>query len=254
MSYRRQLRRALAVLVLLNACLTLSTSATAENANNAIAVAIASPLRPAQDRAQDGTRQAERYLRFVGLRQGDVVAEINAGGGYLARLLPLVVGEAGHVYATNAEFVQQLFDGINERLRASVEAYPNVTVSSQHDDQLDIPARLDAAILNNIYHDLHWQEIDLAVFNQSVFEALRPGGVFVIGDHSAPSGTGASKAGEIHRIERTTVIDEVESAGFVLIDEAEFLHNPDDNRTLHVIDPGIRGVTDRFLLKFQRPE
>ena len=49
------------------------------------------------------------------------------------------------------------------------------------------------------------------------------------------------------------VKQEVESAGFKLVGESDILRNPADDRTLLVFNPAIRGHTDQFLLKFQKP-
>ena len=219
-----------------------------------IEAAIESDGRTERDRALDSSRKPREYLRFAGVRRCDTVAEINAGGGYLARLLPALVTDCGHVYASNAAFVLELFDGINGRLSESLQGFRNVTVSEQPDDSVHFAAPLDIAILNNIYHDLHWQNVDTARLNRSILAALKPGGVLIIGDHSAAAGSGTSVVESLHRIERQIVIDEVEAAGFELIGSADFLANPDDDRSTHVIDETIRGRTDRFVLKFQRPE
>ncbi len=222
--------------------------------NEQIDLALNSPLRTDADRDLDASRKPREFLDFLGVREGNRVAEINAGAGYNARLLSSIVGDSGYVYATNAEFVLELFDGINERLRESVKTAKNIGISVQTDDMLVLPTLVDVAILNNNYHDLHWQEINTAKFNAAVFEALKPGGVFVIGDHSASEGSGTSRVGDIHRIEESFVIQEVEAAGFELIASASFLANPNDDRQSFIIDPAIRGNTDRFLLKFQRPK
>ena len=43
-------------------------------------------------------------------------------------------------------------------------------------------------------------------------------------------------------------------AGFVLDGESELLRNPADDRSLNVFDDKIRGKTDRFVLRFRKPE
>ena len=219
-----------------------------------IDAAIAASVRNDEDRDLDESRRPRQFLQFLALSEGDKVADINAAAGYNTRLLSTAVGSDGVVYATNAEFVLTLFDGLNERLSQSIAATSNVQVSTQADDQLNLPEPIDLAILNNNYHDLHWQKIDTARFNRSVFQALRPGGFFVIGDHRAPAGTGTEHVETLHRIDPDVVIGELEMAGFILVDKADFLANPDDDLRLFVIDPAIRGRTDRFVFKFQRPE
>jgi predicted methyltransferase len=47
--------------------------------------------------------------------------------------------------------------------------------------------------------------------NQAVFAALKPGGIYVIADHSGRPGTGISEAGTLHRIEEALLIKEIEA-------------------------------------------
>jgi predicted methyltransferase len=104
------------------------------------------------------------------------------------------------------------------------------------------------------YHDLHnFPGLDLAVFNQMVFEALKPGGVYFILDHATAPGAGASETGTLHRIDPDTVKREVEAAGFEFVGESNILRQPDDPHTAKVFDPSIRGRTDQFILKFRKP-
>lgn len=219
-----------------------------------IDAAIDSPFRTERDRSLDESRQPGKFLQFLAVKNGDKVAEINAGPGYNARLLATIVGNEGRVYASNADFVLKLFSGLNERLEDSVVNIYNIQVSRQANSQLDHPEILDMAILNNNYHDLHWQKIDVLAFNQAVFNALRPGGYFVVGDHKAKQGSGTRDVATLHRIDADTVISEIEAAGFVLESSASFLSNAKDDLTLPAFDPSVRGRTDRFLLKFKKVE
>ncbi len=57
----------------------------------------------------------------------------------------------------------------------------------------------------------------------------------------------------LHRIDRATLIAEVEAAGFVLDGQSDILANPADPRTANVFDPSIRGHTSQFLLRFKKP-
>ncbi len=235
--------------------LAIASGACAEQPLSATALenALQAPQRTAADQAADASRKPLKLLRFLALRPGDVAAEINAGAGYNARLLPGAVGNEGRVYVTNATFVLELFPDIDAKLRASLANVPNVEVINQANTELNLPKLVDVAMLNNNYHDLHWQNIDTAAFNRSVYNAIRPGGYFVVGDHHAKSGSGTRDVATLHRIDAAHVIAEIESAGFQLVDEATFLQNSMDERTVLVLDPLIRGKTDRFLLKFQRP-
>ncbi|HRK65154.1 MAG TPA: methyltransferase, partial [Terricaulis sp.] len=97
---------------------------------------------------------------------------------------------------------------------------------------------------------------DRAAMNASAFAALKPGGLYIVIDHSAVAGSPlqTDAAATNHRIDQAIVRQEVEAAGFVFDGEAEFLRNPEDTRTANVFDPAIRGRTDQFVLRFRKPE
>jgi predicted methyltransferase len=82
---------------------------------------------------------------------------------------------------------------------------------------------------------------------------LRPGGVYVVLDHSALAGSGGANTKDLHRIDAALVRQEVEAAGFVFDGESKVLANPADPRTAKVFDPSIRGHTDQFVLRFRKP-
>jgi predicted methyltransferase len=85
-----------------------------------------------------------------------------------------------------------------------------------------------------------------------IFKVLKPGGVYMVEDHSAP-GTGAAATSTLHRIDPEIVIKEAQEAGFVLEGRSDVLANSADPHTAPVFDPSIRGKTDKFLLKFRKP-
>src|SRR6267154_1134848 len=78
-----------------------------------------------------------------------------------------------------------------------------------------------------------------AKMNRGLFEALKPGGVLVIADHSAQAGAGVSVAKSLHRIEEATLRQEIEAAGFRLVAKADFLRHPEDPRDSIVFRPKV---------------
>jgi predicted methyltransferase len=105
------------------------------------------------------------------------------------------------------------------------------------------------------YHDLHnFPGVDIAVFNQLVFDALKPGGIYLILDHAAEPGSGTRDTATLHRIDAETVKKEVLAAGFVLVGGSDLLRQPGDAHAVKVFDPSVRGKTDQFILKFRKPK
>ena len=96
--------------------------------------------------------------------------------------------------------------------------YSNVSVIVEPFAQLKTPVPVDMVWTSQNYHDLHnFPGLDLTVFNQMVFEALKPGGIYFILDHASEPGAGTSETATLHRIDPETVKREVLAAGFVFV-------------------------------------
>jgi predicted methyltransferase len=223
-----------------------------------IASAVADPGRPEGDLNRDAARKPVESLQFSGVKPGDAVADFNAGSGYFTRLFSDVVGNRGHVYAIEPVEIQQYIAKSTAELRDYAAGRANVTVSVQTAlDSLNLPRKLDLFWISQNYHDLHnkyFGPLDMAVFNKAVLNALKPGGSYVILDHSAARGAPANVTETLHRIDPATVRHEVEAAGFVFENETEILANPADPRIIGVFDKSIQGRTDQFILKFRKPK
>ena len=110
---------------------------------------------------------------------------------------------------------------------------------------------VDLVTLMFNYHDLGHMGVDRAQMNKAVFAALKPGGLYVIADHSGRPGTGISESGTLHRVEEAFLRKEVEAAGFKLVAEGDFMRNPADPRDKNTPDPPQ--PKDEFVLKFVKP-
>ena len=116
----------------------------------------------------------------------------------------------------------------------------------------------DVVWLHLFYHDLHTSLMEARGataphFNRAVYERLKPGGYYVIVDHAAAAGRGTGDAQSLHRIEPASIRAEVEAAGFVLDVESTMLANKDDQHSIKVFDPSIKGKTDRVAYRFSKP-
>jgi predicted methyltransferase len=224
-----------------------------------LAAAIANPSRPAEDVARDADRKPAETLIFAGVAPGEQIAELLPGGGYFTRIMSKAVGANGHIYALvpapRPEDPPNTPDfSARVKTLAADPAYANVSVVVEPFGQLKTPVPVDLVWTSQNYHDLHnLPGLDLVVFNQMVFEALKPGGTYLILDHATEPGAGASQTSTLHRIDPEIVKSEVLAAGFVYIGQSDILRNPQDPHTAKVFDPAIRGRTDQFILKFKKP-
>lgn len=101
------------------------------------------------------------------------------------------------------------------------------------------------------YHDLGYMNVDRARMNRALFDALKPGGVYVVADHSGHPGTRISEAKSLHRVEEALARREVEAARFRFVAEGGFLRNPNDPRDKPVFEPAQ--PNDEFVPKFVKP-
>lgn len=247
-----------ATMIMLAGCASTSPSAVMIRPLGAaqIAAVIASPDRRPADRTNDIRRKPAQMLAFLGARPGMTVLDLSAGGGYTSELLARAAGPTGRVYAQvapRAGGAPPSFATLSERAK-TLSSGNIVPVLLPYDDLVaaEIPAKsLDIATLMFNYHDLAGMGVDRNAMNRSVFNALKSGGAYVIADHAGRPGTGMTESTTLHRIEEDFVKREVESAGFRLVAEGDFLRNPADPRDRETPEGGQ--PKDEFVLKFIKP-
>ncbi|TMJ59602.1 MAG: class I SAM-dependent methyltransferase [Alphaproteobacteria bacterium] len=243
--------RVLGVLVSLSMLAGHAVWAQADKAPDFAAI-VAAADRSEADRQTDQRRQPARMLAFTGVENGMKVLDMGAGAGYSTELLARSVGAQGVVYAQESaavmERVKDKFD-----IRAEKPAMKNVVhLIRNYDDPLPPEtSSLDLITFFFAYHDVTYMPVDRSQMNKKMFAALKPGGFLVIADHSARAGEGTSVAKTLHRIEESTLRQEIEAAGFKLAAEADFLRHPEDPRDAAVFRPQV--PVDEFVLKYQKP-
>jgi predicted methyltransferase len=211
--------------------------------------------RPEADVARDADRKPAEMMAFAQIKPGQSVIDYIPGKGYFTRLFSAAVGTGGTVYSVLPQF---LADKFKDRLPPSVSLEPGYT--NVHDviasnTNFNVPAKVDLVWTAQNYHDVHngAGPEATAQINKAIFDALKPGGLYVVVDHAAAAGQDAATMTKLHRIDKAIVIREVTAAGFVLDGESIVLHNPADPHDVAVFDPSIRGKTDQFALRFKKP-
>ena len=197
-------------------------------------------------------------IRFARVDAGSTVIDVYPGDGDWTRLFSDIVGPEGRVYSFVPAEVAHFKNDPVGRMQALAKEPGRENVEAVSADLVAMPEATqpaDVLWLHLFYHDLHTALIQArgataAEFNRAVYERLKPGGSYVIVDHAAAAGVGASDAQSLHRIEPTSVRAEVEAAGFQLDAESAMLANKDDSHSVKVFDPSIKGETDRFAYRF----
>ncbi len=222
-----------------------------------ITAAIAAPERPAADSAQDVNRKPGAVLAFSGVKPGWKVVDLMPGSGYYTRLFSAVVGSKGKVYALQPAEMDKAAPNLqNLKGLAATPAYGNVTVLLQPAAAISLPEPVDMVWTSQNYHDLHdpfMGSQDMLHFDKTVFDALKPGGLFLVLDHAAPAGSGLTDTDTLHRIDPAAVKAELAKAGFEFVGESPALQNPADDGSKSIYDKSLRGKTNRFIYLFRRP-
>src|SRR2546423_124598 len=178
-----------------------------------------------------------------------VALDVSAAGGYTTELIARAVGPSGRVYGQTPRADPR------QRLAERAKAVPNIVPVVRPFEEPAPPElasnALDLVTLMFNYHDFGHMGVDRAQLNRAIFAALKPGGLYVVADHAGRPGTGISESGTLHRIEEAFLRQEVEAAGFKLVEEGKFLRNPNDPRDKNTPDPPQ--PKDEFVLKFVRP-
>jgi len=224
-----------------------------------IAAAVADPDRPPDQVSWDAGRKPVEVLKFAGVKPGERVADFMSGGAYFTRIFSRVVGKEGHVYAFLPEEELKNFvpeETAGTRALEHDSRYANVSVLTGPVNQFRAPEPLDLVWTSLNFHDLYdsfMGPADVPAVTKSIFDALKPGGVFLVVDHVAQPGSEVRDTGTLHRIDPQVIIRRAETAGFQLEAQSDLLRDPRDDHQLRVFDPSIRGRTDRVILKFRKP-
>jgi predicted methyltransferase len=249
---------------LLGAAVAMALTATAgayAKPTAAQLAAVADKARPEADSKRDADRKPAEMLEFAGVAPGQTVVDLIPGGGYFTRIFSKAVGPKGTVYAVGgpprpaADPAKPPPPPAQDTIAAD-PAYSNVkSVHLPLINGLAIPTKADVVWTAQNYHDVkNIKAVDIMAFNKSIYDSLKPGGVFVVLDHVAATGAAADPEDKLHRIDPAIVKREVTAAGFKFEGESKVLANPADDHTKTVFDPAIRGHTDQFIYKFRKPK
>jgi len=216
--------------------------------------------RSASDKERDSGRKPAEVLEFFGIAPDMDVLDMFSGGGYYTEILSRIVGSDGSVIAHSNQAYAN-FVGEEATIRYANNRLPNVDILMAENNALEFPdGAFDAVMMILAYHDIYfvspddgWPKIDGPKLLNEIFVGLKPGGILAIVDHYAAAGSSRETGNTLHRIDPEIVIAEIEAAGFVLDDKSDVLRNMDDDHSLNMAAEEVRGKTDRFVLRFKKP-
>jgi predicted methyltransferase len=216
-----------------------------------IRAAIDDPARTPEQRARDVNRKPAELLLMSGIRPGNTVVEFASFGQYFTTFLADIVGPKGKVYMYDLPYTDKR---AGDASRAFVAAHPNSQYQLVDYNTLELPQKVDEVFMVLYYHDLFINHIDTASLDTHIFNALKPGGIFLVVDHNAKPGSGTTDTPKLHRIDPAVIRKEITAAGFKLVKESTLLAHPGDDHTQVVFAPGLRGLTDQTVFVFRKPK
>jgi predicted methyltransferase len=220
--------------------------------------AMESDIRTEKEVERDRNRKPVETLEFFGLRDDMKVVELLPGGGWYTKLLAPVMAENGEFYVAMGtgrvkeniltqpgfEHVQVVAEDANIYRPEGARSY---TVEMTELGVQDA----DMVLTFRNYHN--FGDEGRAAMNQAVYGALKPGGIYGVIDHSRRHMEGDTPENR-RRMDPVLAISEIQAAGFELVGFSDLHYRADDELRFEVGRKTVTGNTDRWTLKFRKPE
>jgi predicted methyltransferase len=208
------------------------------------------------DTQQDSGRKPAQVIDFVGVKKGDKVLDLLAGGGYYSELLSQVVGKKGEVTLQIPKAYLKYAEK-SIKVRLANDRLKNVTYLLSEASDLKLSENTyDSAFLVLGFHDMFFQEDDWNFTADEVMpqvlDSLKSGGKLLVIDHEATEDSGIRDVKSLHRIDSAFVKADLEKRGFKLIKTSKVLENNTDDHSKLVFVPELRRKTDRFVMLFEK--
>jgi predicted methyltransferase len=159
-------------------------------------------------------QKPDEVLAALRLAPGQTVADIGAGGGYFTARFAGQLGETGQVYAVDVQ------DAMIERLqeRVTAEDLTNVEVIRAEFDDPGLPKNAcDLVFFSSVYKEIN----NRPAYMRKVGHSLKPGGRVAILEYRVDE-TAIGPPRNM-RLSPEQITEEMETAGFHLVEEHDFL-------------------------------
>lgn len=221
-----------------------------------VAAAMKMDHRSGDELARDADRDPVAALDFIGLKDDMTVIEfLPAVQAYYTKILGPVLADNGHLMVVDAQGTFDRWgDWTEHEDFAMTHQVPIDNAYNRSAGRYDIGEidfgvqQADMFLYVREYHN--YNEADNARINAAVFEVLKPGGSYVVIDHTRrhmADETGATG----RREDPVSVIFQVLQAGFELDKVSDMFFEESDDLTQEV--GSIANMTDRFFFVFTKP-
>ncbi len=238
------------------------------------------PARSADNLSRDRHRHPIETLTFFEVEPDMTVVEIWPGGGWYTEILAPYLKENGKLYAAHFPESETREYYVNSR-KAFIERVAEdpafsaieVTEFAPTEDSAIAPAGTADRVLT--FRNLHnWYmnagEAGVEAAFATFYKALKPGGILGVVDHRLPENRPNTHMDSSGYMKQSLAVKAAEAAGFELVKASDINANPDDTadhpRGVWTLPPTLGlgeqdreryqgiGESDRFTLKFRKPE
>ena len=263
------------------ACTTLfaASGASAQAVDAKLKAAIGASSRTPANVQRDASRHPYETLTFFGIRPNMTVVELAPGAGWYTEILAPYLRDngkliaAGNDLASPNERERKGAERFMERLNANPAVYNKVAVGV-----FSPPRKYEFAPNNSVDMVLTFRNIhnwiptgpdNLKALFASVYDSLKPGGVFGVVEHRLPASQTQDATASTGYMHEKYVIGLAEAAGFKLAAKSEINANPKDKADhkngVWALPPTFTnkdedraryqaiGESDRMTLKFVKP-
>jgi len=214
--------------------------------------------RTEADKKRDRNRSPVHALEFFGFQQNMKVVEFAPGNGWYTKILAPLLAEKGELHlAYKSEWLDNMDallkkEGFSSTVKLPIELEWNNKEYKYDLGTLSFGMN-DADMVLSIREYHNFNLADKTKLNNEAFNALKPGGIYVVVDHTRRHMAPETK--ELGRREDPVqAIIEIQSAGFVLEKSSDMFYRPDDELRYEVGRKTVTGNTDRFTLVFKKPK
>lgn len=242
--------------------LALSFAAQAQETPSAletkIKTAMQSELRSDDEKLRDANRRPLETLSFLGIEPSMKVLELIPGGGWYTKLLAPTLRDEGSLSVAIGT------TNVKERLLSQVGMDKIMVLEPEYEVSDGAQPRvrtINAFDLGDTGFDAvltfrNMHNFDAAGrknINDAVFKALKPGGVYGVVDHTRRHMEAHNNENR-RRADPVQIIHEALESGFEFVDYSDIHFKADDELRYEVGRKTVTGNTDRFTLKFRKPE
>jgi predicted methyltransferase len=238
------------------------------------------PARSADNLSRDQHRHPIETLTFFEVEPDMTVVEIWPGGGWYTEILAPYLKDQGKLYAAHfpksetREYYVNSLAAFKERV-ANDPAFSAIELTefAPTEDSAIAPAGSADRVLT--FRNLHnWYmnagEAGVEAAFATFYKALKPGGILGVVDHRLPESRPNTHMDSSGYMKESLAVKAAEAAGFEFVKSSDINANPEDSadhpRGVWTLPPTLGlgeqdreryqgiGESDRFTLKFKKPE